>query len=164
MIWLSPIIKFFLPSLKRAAYVLLLVTTFGFCNCFYIWMYLPVVPSCLLIMTSSKFAFFFPGVMLSFFVSNRIFRGRSLTCNGEYKLSNTRTFSILAPNYCDSTITCFFFLMFWFSVSLSITFSWVFLSSWSVSFSSLRILTCSCRNSICSVILCFFVDLIFFFI
>ena len=90
--WLSPIIKLFLLSLKVPVYVLFLGTTFDFCNCCCVWMYFSVVQIFgLLLMTLPKIVYFSSGSTIELFSSTRICWGRSSTCNGEYEFESSGT-------------------------------------------------------------------------
>ena len=118
------------------------------------------------LMALSKFAFLSSESTPELFFSTRVCWGISWTCNGQYKFWNSGTVFFLLLKLLlfllGRTVVLsfhFFFLksLIWFSLNLSIIFNSGFLSSWSFLFSSLRILTCSSSNSICSETLGFFV-------
>lgn len=138
--------------LKVPEYILFPGTTFVFFNCCWVWMYLSVVQIFgLALRTLSKFVFLSSWSTVELFSSTRICWNRSSTVMRNISLRVLKLDFAHHLNLCCSCCRVllsnhsllFFFLMslFWFSVSLSITFNWVFLSSWSISFSSLRILT-----------------------
>ena len=116
-IWLSHIIKIFLPSFKVPACVFFPGTTFCFCCCCYFECTFLLLKHLVFSQWHYPSLYFFPlGVLLRYFPQLEFFGVRSFDLQWgiqilefwKFILFTTRTYTVLVPAYCCPIIPCFF--------------------------------------------------------